>query len=62
MTETEIITAEQAIEIVKKERLERAAKCRVRVQKVLEKDNCRISLMTIIRDGNIEQIVDFVAI
>ncbi len=48
------ITAEQANEVVQKEKLERAERCNKKIEKNLEADNCRIDVIEIRRNGQLE--------
>jgi len=48
------ITAEQAAEVVQKEQLERAERCNKKIEKILEEDNCRIDVIEIRRNGQLE--------
>ena len=48
------ITAEQAAEVVEKEQLERAERCNKKISKALEDDNCRIDIVEITRNGQLE--------
>ena len=48
------ITAEQAAEVVEKEKLDRAERCNKKIEKNLEEDNCRIDVIEIRRNGQLE--------
>ena len=48
------ITAEQAAEVLEKERLARAERCNKKIEKDLEEDNCRIDIIEIRRNGQLE--------
>jgi len=48
------ITAEQAAEVVQKEKLERGERVRIKLEKMLEEDNCRIDVIEIRRNGQLE--------
>ncbi len=48
------ITAEQAAEVVEKEKQERAERCNKKIEKNLEEDNCRIDVIEIRRNGQLE--------
>ena len=63
MTEkSNVVTAEQATEIIQKEKLERAERCRMNVQKDLDADNCQIRAFPLIVDGKIVVQADIVAL
>ena len=63
MTEkSNVITAEQASDIIEKEKIERAERCRMKVQKDLDDDNCQIRALPFINaDGRIVVQVDIIA-
>ena len=62
MTE-KIITAEQAKEVLQKEKLERAERCNAKIVKELEEENCRINAIPFINaEGRILVQVDIVAL
>ena len=64
MTEkSNVVTAEQATEIIQKEKLERAERCRMNVQKDLDADNCQIRAFPFINaEGRIVTQVEIVAL
>ncbi len=49
------ITAEQAAEVVQKEKDERSERCNKKIEKDLEEDNCRIDIIEIRRNGQLER-------
>ena len=56
------ITAEQATEVLQKEREERAEQCNVDITKALDKYNCQINAVPLIVDGRIVTRVEIVAL
>ena len=55
-------TLEEAAEVLQKEKLERAEKCNAEIAKILDKYNCRIDTVVIIRGGQLAQQLEIVAL
>lgn len=56
------ITAEQANEVIQKEKQERAERCKVKIQKALDEDRCQIRAYPFLNDGRILAGADIVAV
>lgn len=59
----QVITTEQANEVVQKEKLERVERCKIKIQKALDEDKCQIRAYPLLNaDGRIVATADIVAV
>ena len=56
-----VITAEEAKELIKADRVVRAESCGKELDEILKKYNCTMDITTIIRGGRIIQKLDIIA-